>query len=252
MSAPPRRPSKAAGGKATAKPRRVSTARRGAARPPPAGALAAEARPGGGGGGGGGTTRRRRAARASLSAPHISFDAHVRCAVRVGRSVWAAERDGCVVVRDVKTAAAQHRIMVGLHHLVWCLLPLRQQVWCGTERGGCLILDASSREVVAEARGHSGGVHCLAATERPLSEPRTERDFVLSGGADFTIVMWSDAGKLRRQYHGHAGAVRALLVLGMSIWSCSDDGSVRDAEASPNPNPNPTPTPTRPQPQPRP
>ena len=55
-------------------------------------------------------------------------------------------------VRDVKTAAAQHRIMVGLHHLVWCLLPLRQQVWCGTERGGCLLLDATSREVVAEAR----------------------------------------------------------------------------------------------------
>ena len=55
-------------------------------------------------------------------------------------------------VRDVKTAAAQHRIMVGLHHLVWCLLPLRQQVWCGTERGGCLLLDATSREVVAEVR----------------------------------------------------------------------------------------------------
>jgi len=83
-----------------------------------------------------------------------------------------------------------------------------------------------------QARGHNGGVHCLAATERPSSEPRGERDFVISGGADFTIVMWSDAGKLRRQYHGHAGAVRAVLVLGMSIWSCSDDSSVRVWDAA--------------------
>jgi hypothetical protein len=144
----------------------------------------------------------------------------VRCAVRVGRSVWAAERDGCVVVRDaarlqphfieaatpcirvcnpvrqglqprtleaaalrarggtpvcqvrdVKTAAAQHRIMVGLHHLVWCLLPLRQQVWCGTERGGCLILDATSREVVAEARLQPH-VHAPATPQHAPATPR--------------------------------------------------------------------------------
>ena len=75
-------------------------------------------------------------------------------------------------------------------------------------------------------------MHCLAATERPPSQPRGERDFVVSGGADFTIVMWSDAGKLRRQYAGHAGAVRGVLVLGMSIWSCSDDASVRVWDAA--------------------
>ena len=73
-------------------------------------------------------------------------------------------------VRDVKTAAAQHRIMVGLHHLVWCLLPLRQQVWCGTERGGCLLLDATSREVVAEARLHLPS-SCLQPSEHAPATP---------------------------------------------------------------------------------
>ena len=78
-------------------------------------------------------------------------------------------------VRDVKTAAAQHRIMVGLHHLVWCLLPLRQQVWCGTERGGCLLLDATSREVVAEAR--------LQPHEPAPATPRARPRNLVSAGA---------------------------------------------------------------------
>lgn len=78
-------------------------------------------------------------------------------------------------VRDVKTAAAQHRIMVGLHHLVWCLLPLRQQVWCGTERGGCLLLDATSREVVAEAR--------LQPHEPAPATPRARTRNLVSAGA---------------------------------------------------------------------
>jgi hypothetical protein len=61
--------------------------------------------------------------------------------------------------------------MVGLHHLVWCLLPLRQQVWCGTERGGCLILDATSREVVAEARLQPH-VHAPATPQHAPATPR--------------------------------------------------------------------------------
>ncbi|KAL1529579.1 hypothetical protein AB1Y20_000522 [Prymnesium parvum] len=206
------------------------------ARKPPAGAAsgARQRRRKPSGGGAPPAARRREGGGRRAAGASGAFGAAVRCAVRVGGAVWAAERDGCVVVRDGQTAAVVERIMVGLHHLVWCLAPVGKCVWCGSETGPILMYDAKSYALRGEARGHSKGVHCMAAatTCKASGEGASLPEFVCSGGADWRLNMWSAEGKFKKQFSGHTGAVRCVVVLGMEIWSGSDDGTVRVWDAA--------------------
>lgn len=138
-------------------------------------------------------------------------------------------------------------MLCGIHHSILSLAQVGDAVWAGTQSGAILIYAASSRELRAEvrvgglplpqARGtlmpshtrhqvrhHSGGVHCIAASRR-LGTPT---GFAVSGSADFKVVMHDPAtAALKKRFAGHSGAVRAVVVLGINIWSGADDHTIR-------------------------
>ena len=159
------------------------------------------------------------------------FGAPVRCACRVGEEVWCAERDGSIAVRDAHTAALRAKIMVSLHDVtIGAIAAQEGLVGCGTQTGPRLLSDATTRALGRELRAHGGGVHAIA----PSNGRRGANDFVVTGGADFRLLMFGAAEphKLRKAYSGHGGAVRSALVLGMQIWSGSDDSTVRVWDAA--------------------
>ena len=160
--------------------------------------------------------------------PEVTVDAQVRCAVRVGTQFWAAERGGYIVVRCAQSGKFIDRILPHGWEQIWSITPVGpSHVWCGTESGPILVFDKGSRKLVRELHKHAGGVHCIA--QAPAS---ASRGFVCSGGADWKLIMWSLDGKFIRSLAGHTGGVRCVLVLGMSLWTGSDDGSVRVWDAA--------------------
>ena len=188
------------------------------------------------------TKKKAPAKKSAAEAPESGFNAELRCAARVGSTVWAAERDGCIVVRSAESGKVVERILSGYDwDVVLCIAPVGAgAVWCGTQAGPILIFDKHSRTLQLEARQHSGGVHCLCpaaatssrATATASAAARAAANFVCSGGADFRLNMWSAEGKLVKTYSGHRGAVRCVLVLGARIWTGSDDRSVRVWDAA--------------------
>ena len=121
--------------------------------------------------------------------------------------------------------------MVSLHDVtIGAMAAQDGLVWCGTQTGPLLLFDATTRALRRELRAHGGGVHAIA----PSNGRRGANDFVVTGGADFKLLMFGAAEphKLRKAYSGHGGAVRSALVLGMQIWSGSDDRTVRVWDAA--------------------
>ena len=157
--------------------------------------------------------------------PVGTFSADLRCAVRVGREVWTAERDGCLVVRCAQSGTMLERVVSGYEwDMILSLLPVAPNaVWCGTEAGPIVVLDRYTRKPLFEARQHSGGVHALASSPEASRVP-----FVVSGSSDWRLNMWTLEGKLIKTYAGHRGAVRCVLIVSaMEIWTGSDDATVR-------------------------
>lgn len=180
----------------------------------------------------GATTRKKTGSAAAGSGaneqPHMAFAAEIRALCRVGTNVWTAERDGCLVVREGASGKLLEKLLPHGWESVLCLTPVGPSVWCGTSDGPILIFDKQSRKLVREARHHSGGVQCLCA-----SPGAGGRGFVVSGGSDWRMVMWtSDGSRVLKTFSGHTGGVRCCIVLGLEIWTGSDDGTVRVWEAA--------------------
>ncbi len=169
----------------------------------------------------------RRRAASGLDQPETSFAADLRCAVRVGASVWTAERDGCIVVRHAETSKLQQRLVLPGFDVFTCLAPVGGKVWCGSEKGAILIFDAKQRSLSSEVKQHSGPVHCICPS--PSAGPGP---YVISGGSDGKLRMWACDGKPRKLLSGHRGGVRCVLIAGLEIWSGSDDHSVRVWDAA--------------------
>ncbi len=175
-----------------------------------------------------GSKTKRGAAGSGPDQPDVTVDAQVRCAARVGTHVWAAERDGSIVVRCANSGKLIERIQPHGWEMIWSITPIGpNHVWCGTQAGPILVFDKSTRKIRQELQKHAGGVHCLAQAPAGAS-----RGFVCSGGADWKLVMWSLEGKFIKSFAGHTGGVRCALVLGMTIWTGSDDGTVRVWDAA--------------------
>ena len=157
-----------------------------------------------------------------------SFSAEVRCACRVGSTVWAAERDGAIVVRDASSAKVIEKQLPHGWETILCITTVGSSaVWCGTSDGPILIFDRQ-RKLTHEARAHAGGVQCLCAAPTAGG-----RGFVVSGGLDRRVCMWPlDGSKVIKTLSGHTGGVRSCLVLGLEIWTGSDDGTLRVWDAS--------------------
>lgn len=164
----------------------------------------------------------------ALDEPLGSFTADVRCATRVGPSVWTAERDGCLVVRCAATSKVLERVVPHGWEAILCMTAVGTKVWCGTESGPILLFDKASRRLTSEARHHSGCVHVVACSAPSAGG----KGFVVSGGADWRVVMWSMEGTLIKVFPGHTGCVRTLIVLGMTLWSGADDGCIRVWDAA--------------------
>ena len=162
------------------------------------------------------------------SQPHSTFSAQIRCAVRAGTAVWAAERDGCVVVREAASGSLVERILPNADwEKVLSLAVVDKAIWAGTSNGPIVIFDRASRKLVAEARHHTGGVTCICASPSPHG-----RAFVISGGSDFRTNMWHTDGRFMKTFSGHTGGVRCALVMGSEIWTGSDDSTIRVWDAA--------------------
>lgn len=170
---------------------------------------------------------KKKSSAAAHDQPQSTYAAEVRTACRVGTSVWLAERDGALVVRDAASGKVIEKILPHGWEIISSMVALPSTVWCGTSDGPILVFDRQSRRVLHEAR-HSGGVQCLCAAPNAGG-----RGFVVSGGSDWKATMWQlDGKRLLKTFNGHTGAVRCALVLGLEIFTGSDDGSIRVWEAA--------------------
>ena len=183
-----------------------------------------------------GSKSSRRATPTSVTAgggeirPHATFEGMVRCAARVGTTIWTAHKDGCIVIHDAQTGKQLERILSGQGagwEQILAIAPCNGTVWCGSESGPVLLFDKVTRRIIYEARQHTGCVHCIAAAPTAGG-----RGYVVSGGADRRLNMWHLDGKLMKTLSGHSGGVRCVLILGMEIWTGSDDGTVRIWDAA--------------------
>ena len=87
--------------------------------------------------------------------------------------IWAAERDGSLVVRDSTSSKTIERLVSGHDwERILCIEPVGSgpggTVWCGTEAGPILVFDRN-RKLQLQARQHSGGVHASAPRRRPAA-----------------------------------------------------------------------------------
>ena len=172
--------------------------------------------------------KKRSATAAGSGEQNTTFAADVRCACRAGTTVWTAERDGCIVVRDATSGKLLEKILPHGWESILTLALVGTSVWCGTADGPILIFDRQSRRLLHEARVHTGGVKCICPAPSAGG-----RGFVVSGGADWRMNMWQmDGSRVIKTFSGHTGGVRCATVLGLEIWTGSDDGTIRVWEAA--------------------
>lgn len=138
-------------------------------------------------------------------------------------SVWTAQRDPVLVIRDRLTGKSLLKPL-DTPSLIWCMLLIGDVMWMGTETGVILAYSVHTHKKLKQQVGHSGGVHCLA---------RGPGGGVFSGSNDFTMVQWDTSLESVRAYNGHAGGVRCILPLSAGrVWTGGDEGAIRvwDAE----------------------
>ena len=151
----------------------------------------------------------------------------IRTCAKVGSSVWTAERNDVISLRELKSGALQGTVDLQ-RNLAWCLLlvPTRGEVWVGTQDGVIYVYSSSApRDPLRELRQHCGGVYCLVASTAAGSA------IAFSCSNDFTCNAW-DAEAAVGLYSGHTGGVRCALSLGDSLFTGSDDHDVRCWDAA--------------------
>ena len=131
-------------------------------------------------------------------------------------------------------------------------------MWMGQEAMGISLFDTKRKEFKGSLMGgHTGGVTCLASGDAldssEMKEGSIPRRRAWSGSNDFTIRQWSietwhsksegpqttkdafvlELGKFKvaiskgLQMHGHKNGVRCMIRIGPTLWSGSDDGTIR-------------------------
>ena len=142
--------------------------------------------------------------------------------------VWCADA-GSVQVLDSMTAIQICRLenSIGASCLVTTLHPKHGRlVWCGGDvdssaRAPCICVWGSAKPalLLALLSGHTERVTCIVqASDRA----------VWSGSRDKRIMIWDGLDlKHLRTLEGHQGAVTALAVLNLHVWSAAEDRTIR-------------------------
>eukprot|EP00873_Tetraselmis_striata_P029462 jgi/Tetstr1/449726/TSEL_036793.t1 len=196
-------------------------------------------------GGKGGKRRPRSAARGGDVRLIGAQVGDYRCAAVCGGTVWLADRGGRIEVRSKAWGGAKgsksaqaplHTIPAEMDNLVWCMLPVGGRVWVGQEVGPLRVYSMASFELERVLTWHQGGVPCIAATNTGTMHAQRR---VFTGSLDFSIVAWNATTcKKEHVIVGHSNGVRCLMVLGSTLWSGSDDHTIRvwdilNAQAAP-------------------
>jgi len=91
--------------------------------------------------------------------------------------------------------------------------------WIGTDKGPIYAYDCLKRSCRKPLERHAGSVLMMCNAE---ADKR-----VFSASKDMTVCEWSSNQRFVRQFMGHFGPVRDILMLMPRIWTCSDDGTIR-------------------------
>eukprot|EP00439_Symbiodinium_sp_Y106_P041405 s1229_g5.t1 len=181
----------------------------------------------------------------------------VRNAICIGTEVWTVDWAGNVTVRE-RDDATKVRSEILTNRFVWSMLHMEPHLmWMGQEAMGISLFDTKRKEFKGSLMGgHTGGVTCLASGDAldssEMKEGHIPRRRAWSGSNDFTIRQWTietwhskdqgpqvkdafvlELGKFKvaiskgLQMHGHKNGVRCMIRIGPTLWSGSDDGTIR-------------------------
>ncbi|CAK9053353.1 unnamed protein product [Durusdinium trenchii] len=185
----------------------------------------------------------------------------VRNAICIGMEVWTVDWAGNVTVRE-RDDATKVRCEIPTNRFVWSMLHMEPHLmWMEQEAMGISLFDTKRKEFKGSLiGGHTGGVTCLASGDAldgaEVEKGAIPRRRAWSGSNDFTIRQWTietwrskeakpehlkdlkdafivDIGKFKvaiskgLQMYGHKNGVRCLIRIGPTLWSGSDDGSIR-------------------------
>ncbi|CAE7843953.1 pof1, partial [Symbiodinium necroappetens] len=181
----------------------------------------------------------------------------VRNAICIGTEVWTVDWAGNVTVRE-RDDATKVRSEIPTNRFVWSMLHMEPHLmWMGQEAMGISLFDTKRKEFKGSLMGgHTGGVTCLASGDAldssEMKEGHIPRRRAWSGSNDFTIRQWTietwhskdpgpqvkdafvlELGKFKvaiskgLQMHGHKNGVRCMIRIGPTLWSGSDDGTIR-------------------------
>mmetsp|Transcript_55828 Transcript_55828/g.133054 ORF Transcript_55828/g.133054 Transcript_55828/m.133054 type:complete len:1273 (-) Transcript_55828:147-3965(-) len=184
----------------------------------------------------------------------------IRSAICIGKEVWTVDWKGQVSIRE-RDDASIVKTEIPTNRFIWCITHMDPGLmWMGQEAQGISLFDTTKKTFkTVLTGGHSSGVTCIAAdTEMgDAEEGALPRRRAWTGSNDFTIRTWwidtwpakgptpeavqnnpgTTVVELASGFkvgiykgavmHGHKNGVKALLRIGPTLWSGSDDGTIR-------------------------
>ena len=168
----------------------------------------------------------------------LGGDAFLRCTARVKDSVWVAESDGSVTIRDPSSAEVKRIIETKKQTLDksisgrvqttaddYCTRPpghilsftaVHDKVWAGCNDGKIHIYSSSGRKE-KELKHHSGPITCIIYAQSK----------VFTGSVDFKVCVWDALTQTYiKMLHGHKMAVRSIFAALHVAYTGSDDTNI--------------------------
>ncbi|KAK9813071.1 hypothetical protein WJX72_008417 [[Myrmecia] bisecta] len=143
-----------------------------------------------------------------------------------GTNIYTVDKTG--VRRWNTTDGRCHQFVAGdVPGTVLCLEAVGPDLWCCLAEGNIVVYDNNGEVKKKPFNAHNREILCIKASP-PL--PSLGRQFVVTGGWDFTLKTWDVDGKALGSRGHHHGAVECVLVTVSAagkhkVWSGSADGT---------------------------
>jgi WD40 repeat protein len=152
----------------------------------------------------------------------------VRCLHARGSTVVSGSDDGTIRFWDLERAAC---VKVLQTHSVNCLQLFADVVFYGSEDGVVFVIDCESGGELAQLRGHTQSVNCMAVWD--------EGDALVTGSGDTSVRIWSLTNhQCLHELRHHAFSVNCLTIHASVLYTGSGDCTLQGVMLSDLPQPS--------------